>query len=623
MPFQSEAQRRAMYAAAEGKSTLGIPPSVGKKFIEHKDDTVHRGDAAGILHHDGKGRVLLIKRASTATNRPGFWAFPGGHIEYGESPFKAASREVWEEVGRHTISATPLGRFDSDGIGFHAFVAQDDAYEPHINDESEDAGWFDVKKLPTPLIPSCLDIMRLVFPEMADLTEMDVMKEIRDGQRPSPTQWGNLHLFALRVTGTGLADRPALDEVAHKSPHDYLSNEFLERCNGLPIIVEHPKKKLLDSQTFRDKIIGTSCLPYIDGDEVWTIARIYDDAAAKLMQERQLSTSPAVTISQSAVKQGDVLIEGRPSYIDHIAICIDGVWDQGEPDGVRVDLKPEELDMDGMHEVMARMDAKFDEMHNRMDKLEASHVGEGYKADTVACDSDESLSPGEEQEVKEEIKEELGKTEHVVKDDSACDASMNKADAESTCEEDKHAEEAGEKVTKEIEHDDKVDREERDDSARADSARIADLESQLAELRAKTADRSVEDREELARAQSRADSVAMALGETAGIAPLMGESLFNYRKRIASRFAKFSDRFKSVDVSSIGDSELFKPVEDSIYADALAYSKAPPIAEGSVHMIESRDEAGRMVRTPSANSDPNAWMGVFSNGAVFNGTIRS
>jgi hypothetical protein len=30
----SEAQRRAMYAAKEGKSTLGIPKSVGEDFID-------------------------------------------------------------------------------------------------------------------------------------------------------------------------------------------------------------------------------------------------------------------------------------------------------------------------------------------------------------------------------------------------------------------------------------------------------------------------------------------------------------------------------------------------------------------------------------------------------------
>ena len=33
MPIKSEAQRRAMYAAAAGKSTLGIPKSVGQDFV--------------------------------------------------------------------------------------------------------------------------------------------------------------------------------------------------------------------------------------------------------------------------------------------------------------------------------------------------------------------------------------------------------------------------------------------------------------------------------------------------------------------------------------------------------------------------------------------------------------
>ena len=33
MPFKSEAQKRAMYAAEEGRSTLGIPKSVGEKFV--------------------------------------------------------------------------------------------------------------------------------------------------------------------------------------------------------------------------------------------------------------------------------------------------------------------------------------------------------------------------------------------------------------------------------------------------------------------------------------------------------------------------------------------------------------------------------------------------------------
>ncbi len=33
MPPVSKAQRKAMYAAASGKSTLGIPKSVGKEYV--------------------------------------------------------------------------------------------------------------------------------------------------------------------------------------------------------------------------------------------------------------------------------------------------------------------------------------------------------------------------------------------------------------------------------------------------------------------------------------------------------------------------------------------------------------------------------------------------------------
>ena len=34
MPIVSDAQRKAMYAAAAGKSTLGIPKSVGQDFVD-------------------------------------------------------------------------------------------------------------------------------------------------------------------------------------------------------------------------------------------------------------------------------------------------------------------------------------------------------------------------------------------------------------------------------------------------------------------------------------------------------------------------------------------------------------------------------------------------------------
>ena len=35
MPMKSQAQRKAMHAAAAGKSTLGISKKVGKRFAKH------------------------------------------------------------------------------------------------------------------------------------------------------------------------------------------------------------------------------------------------------------------------------------------------------------------------------------------------------------------------------------------------------------------------------------------------------------------------------------------------------------------------------------------------------------------------------------------------------------
>ena len=50
---------------------------------------------AGVLIHDGGGRVLLVRTAKWS----GLWGIPGGKIERGESSEQAARREVMEETG--------------------------------------------------------------------------------------------------------------------------------------------------------------------------------------------------------------------------------------------------------------------------------------------------------------------------------------------------------------------------------------------------------------------------------------------------------------------------------------------------------------------------------------------
>lgn len=58
------------------------------------------GAIAVVYHQD---QVLLIQR-KTEPNA-GWWGFPGGHVELGETAMQAAVRELSEETG---VRATPL-----------------------------------------------------------------------------------------------------------------------------------------------------------------------------------------------------------------------------------------------------------------------------------------------------------------------------------------------------------------------------------------------------------------------------------------------------------------------------------------------------------------------------------
>lgn len=181
-------------------------------------------------------------------------------------------------------------------------------------------------------------------------TEMDIAKAMRDGELLSPQRIGQMWLFDLRVTGTGVSYRQSLDEYVYRPPELYLTDEFLERCNGVPVIFDHPEKGMLDTEEYRQRAIGSLMLPYIPQrnddkhltDEVWSIARIYDGDAAELMQTSHISTSPAVGLNAAgnsrSVTQDDgstLLIEDKPPILDHLSVCEVGVWDKGgEPRGV-------------------------------------------------------------------------------------------------------------------------------------------------------------------------------------------------------------------------------------------------------------------------------------------------
>ncbi|SQP89641.1 DUF2213 domain-containing protein [Escherichia coli] len=218
------------------------------------------------------------------------------------------------------------------------------------------------------------------------LTEIEAAKQIRDGQLPSPYQFSNMWLVNLRITGTGMAYRAEEKEFVWRSPKTYLNPQFLERCAGVPVIIDHPESKTLEDVGERSRIIGTVMLPYIRGDEVWGVCRIYGQEIIDYIQKArgEVSTSPSVVFcgASGGAEVPDVMgednffIEGTPFLIDHIALVPLGVWDKGgKPSGVEVTTPTAEEQLAGM--VREVIDAackpaleKLEEISGRLAQLE-------------------------------------------------------------------------------------------------------------------------------------------------------------------------------------------------------------------------------------------------------------
>ena len=60
-----------------------------------------------------EGKILLIKRASNDSFRPGFWECPGGKLDQGQDLTQAREREVLEETGLRIQLTHPLVYADS------------------------------------------------------------------------------------------------------------------------------------------------------------------------------------------------------------------------------------------------------------------------------------------------------------------------------------------------------------------------------------------------------------------------------------------------------------------------------------------------------------------------------
>jgi len=98
---------------------------------------------SGAIFRDGK--VLLVRRAHSPGK--GFYSFPGGRVEFGESLHTALHREVDEETGLgiEILGLAGWREVLPEAGGGHyvimSFAARWTAGEPVLNDEHDDFKW--------------------------------------------------------------------------------------------------------------------------------------------------------------------------------------------------------------------------------------------------------------------------------------------------------------------------------------------------------------------------------------------------------------------------------------------------------------------------------------------------
>lgn len=165
--------------------------------------------------------------------------------------------------------------------------------------------------------------------------EQQIINDYRLGLNKGIVEAPSCFYMPMRITGTGGTIRNG-EEWGGSITMDRLKSEYftpaiLKHCASLPILVQHPEDKLLDSSTIKDaNYVGQTIDAWYQGDEIWGLARIYDKGLIKQLGNEIGSTSPGFDVYIWGIMSSEHKKAEFPLEINHLALVKRGHWDQVE-----------------------------------------------------------------------------------------------------------------------------------------------------------------------------------------------------------------------------------------------------------------------------------------------------
>jgi 8-oxo-dGTP pyrophosphatase MutT (NUDIX family) len=110
--------------------------------------------AAGVIFYCNKTNRFLLSHRSVYVNEPNTWGVIGGAIDEGESPVKAAIRELREEIGYNARPGDLKLIYIYKDKGFKYFnylLIVNEEFQPKLDHETKETRWFKLSDFPNNL----------------------------------------------------------------------------------------------------------------------------------------------------------------------------------------------------------------------------------------------------------------------------------------------------------------------------------------------------------------------------------------------------------------------------------------------------------------------------------------